>query len=272
MKLRIHSDIHAEFYRTESYTGLIAVGEDEENTTLILAGDICTVGGGKTMNPLYTELLDNLVSRFKYVILVTGNHDYYSSRIDKADRWFTEYAAENSNFYFLNGSSVKIDDVVFVGGSLWTNFGDFNPLYMQDAVLFMNDYKCITIKQGNHYRKLRAIDTYEIHKKHVAVIEDALYNSGEEKVVVVTHMLPSFACIDERYKTTQNHSINHAYASDLDDLIFEGEPDLWIYGHTHSSSDFMIGETRMIANPCGYPNHYGELENYKCDPLLVVEV
>ena len=272
MKLRIHSDIHAEFYRLESYTGLMAVGEDEENTTLILAGDICTAGGGKTMNPLYTELLDNLVSRFKYTLLVTGNHEYYGSRIDKVDQWFTDYDNNNSNFHFLNNGSVKLDDVVFVGGSLWTNFGDFNPLYMSDAMLFMNDYKRITIKQGNHYRKLRSVDTHTIHKRHLTDIENILYNSGEEKVVVVTHMLPSFACIDECYRTTQNHSINHAYASDLDDLILDGAPDLWIYGHTHSSSDFMIGETKLIANPNGYPNLDGELENYKCDPLLVVEV
>lgn len=270
MKIRINSDIHAEFYKTTPYTSLIAVGEDEASTTLVLAGDIALAGKGEKLNIKYKELLDSLVLRFKYVVFVTGNHEYYGSCIDKVDGWFQEYDEDNINFHFLNGSSVKLDGVMFVGGTLWTDFGEFNPLYMQDAMLFMSDYRLITVKQ----RKLKATDTYKIHKKHLTAIESVLH-SDEERVVVVTHMLPSFECIDDCYKTSDNWSINYAFASHLDDLISKGKPDLWIYGHTHSSGNFNIGDTRMIANPNGYPDPIGDsgvLENWQCDPLLVVEV
>ena len=28
--------------------------------------------------------------------------------------------------------------------------------------------------------------------------------------------------------------------------------DLWMFGHTHTSFDFMIDETRLVSNPYGY--------------------
>ena len=64
-------------------------------------------------------------------------------------------------------------------------------------------------------------------------------------------------------------SITAAYASDLEALIERTQPQLWVHGHIHTSSDYLIGRTRVVCNPRGY--HPSDL-NAGFDPELVVEL
>jgi predicted phosphodiesterase len=43
---------------------------------------------------------------------------------------------------------------------------------------------------------------------------------------------------------------------------------LWIHGHTHWAFDYKIGETRVLANPRGYPHE----TTHGFNPKLIVEV
>ena len=58
-----------------------------------------------------------------------------------------------------------------------------------------------------------------------------------------------------------------AFVSDLSALIEAHRPALWVHGHVHNSSDYRIGDTRIVCNPHGYGN-----ENPDFDGALVVEV
>lgn len=60
-----------------------------------------------------------------------------------------------------------------------------------------------------------------------------------------------------------------AFVSNLENLILDHQPALWISGHTHYCSDYRIGETRLISNQRGYSDldHTGGF-----DPGLVIEV
>lgn len=52
-------------------------------------------------------------------------------------------------------------------------------------------------------------------------------------------------------------------------------PSVWIHGHIHANRDYVIGGTRVIANPRGYPLTFGlnaPRENPDFNPRLVVEV
>jgi predicted phosphodiesterase len=40
-------------------------------------------------------------------------------------------------------------------------------------------------------------------------------------------------------------------------------PKLIVHGHTHDPCDYMIGETRVICNPRGYPAEHPWYENYQ---------
>ena len=74
------------------------------------------------------------------------------------------------------------------------------------------------------------------------------------------------ACFPD-YRPPYDYS-NPFFASNLDDLIINSRADLWVFGHTHSSHDYKIGDTRMICNPRRYSN--GDKTGF--DSGLVVEI
>jgi hypothetical protein len=45
---------------------------------------------------------------------------------------------------------------------------------------------------------------------------------------------------------------NSAFASEYGELIANIRIDAWIYGHSHTNIDTMIGRTRIICNQMGY--------------------
>ena len=85
------------------------------------------------------------------------------------------------------------------------------------------------------------------------------------KIVVVTHHAPSPESIPPSF---QESAFNPCFASDMTRFITESKVRLWIHGHIHAHSDYMIGNTRVLANPRGYP---GESKT-GFEPGLVVEV
>ena len=48
------------------------------------------------------------------------------------------------------------------------------------------------------------------------------------------------------------------------------QPKLWIHGHTHDRCDYAIGNTRVVANPLGYPTEIGSQKAF--EPAFQVEV
>jgi hypothetical protein len=52
--------------------------------------------------------------------------------------------------------------------------------------------------------------------------------------------------------------MNGGYASNLSEFILD-HPRIkaWTHGHMHQQFDYMVGDTRVVCNPRGYP---GEVE------------
>jgi hypothetical protein len=62
--------------------------------------------------------------------------------------------------------------------------------------------------------------------------------------------------------------------SDCSDLLNLGV-DLAIYGHTHESRDFRVGDTRVVTNAKGYgpwPPAEPARDNADFDPNFVIEI
>jgi hypothetical protein len=84
--------------------------------------------------------------------------------------------------------------------------------------------------------------------------------------LVVTPHLPPPRSIAPQYAGS---SLNRFFvAEDAAGLVERSGDRLWIHGHTHTPCDYVIGETRVVCNPRGYP---GELSN-GFNRALVVEV
>jgi Icc-related predicted phosphoesterase len=108
------------------------------------------------------------------------------------------------------------------------------------------------------------VDARQAHQATRRYLESELAKEHDGPTVVVTHHAPSPLSVAPRFLGSP---LNPAFASDLTDMIWQYVPDMWIHGHVHDSFDYLLGDTRVIANPRGYGD-----ENGSFDPMLVVEI
>ena len=164
-----------------------------------------------------------------------------------------------TSFWNLHNKVVRIDNVDFILSTLWSRIPPVDEIAIQSG---MNDYAQIL------YNKLR-LELQNINdefERNLAFIKHSVSESDAEKIVVVTHHLPTFAAIEDRHK---GRVLNAAYATELGNYITSSRITAWIYGHSHHSTDLMIGNTHLISNPLGYV-FYGENTNF--DDSAVIEV
>jgi predicted phosphodiesterase len=150
------------------------------------------------------------------------------------------------------GESVRV-----IGATLWADFSLFGPeqrLRMQAiAAGGLNDFRAIrifddTFERG-HTRPFSPEDAARIHLLSVSFIREELAKPFDSKTIVATHHAPSPKSVAEQFR---RDPLSAAYASDLEGLIAEYQPPLWCHGHTHTSFDYFIGDTRIVCNPRGY--------------------
>lgn len=266
-KLRIVSDIHLEFYsnfcshttdngRDYNDQMFIPVTENEHEQTLLLAGDILTA----KKCTKYEYFFENLSKRFKKVFVINGNHEFYGWRYDLSRFALADFYEDlPDNIEHLDNNYIELDkDTAIFGGTLWTKFKDSTEeIYAQQC---MNDFRIITMSGG--YTFTPEMSTLE-HAETINQLEK-FFKLPHKNKVVMTHHAPSFQSSAEEYKGSL---LNAAFATDLEDYIKEKSPVLWLHGHMHSNSDYMIGDTRIICNPYGYK---GENKHYI--PDLVVDI
>lgn len=255
MKAWIISDLHLEF--GEAFRS----PPPRDAEVLICAGDLLTKG----VVPSIEWLAANIAPIIP-VVFVAGNHEFYRGFVKEGIRDARSLRENYPGVHFLENEEVTIGDVSFVGGTLWTDFrllGTDPALAMAAAKEGMNDYRKIKYcKQP--FRKFQPIHAYRMHHETRAFFETALTKRATRKTVVVTHHAPSPRSIPPEYGADQ---LSACYASDLEGLIVETTPVLWIHGHVHQGADYRIGNTRVIANPRGYP---GEKSGF--NPYLVIDI
>lgn len=244
MRIRYVSDLHLDWDKTYR----IPVCEDDINTTLVIAGDLWTDCKHltKILTPENKSWLAITASQFKYVVYVLGNHDYWNTRLDSLPEKCNLLHKEQGldNVFLLENSTITLDGVVFAGGTLWTDYGSRNPISMMEASHYMNDYRLTRV--GREYHKMKPSDCLTIFDK----TKKTIFNSKAD--VVVTHMAPSHASVDCKYRNERDALSNTWYYSELSNSILDSKIRLWIHGHMHSPSDYNIGDTNIVCNPKGY--------------------
>lgn len=92
-------------------------------------------------------------------------------------------------------------------------------------------------------------DTNDYHAECVDFIEGALRDLSaqeRERTIVCTHFFPTIEWLDQGQKLHQWRSI---IGTELDPMLREVGPKLWLCGHLHESRDLTIGGTRVYWNP-----------------------
>lgn len=250
LEFRLMSDVHNEFYDESTQYTLPYLGGDE-NRVLVIAGDFTMLKRAAKS----ASALTAMAKRFKAVVYVPGNHEYYGYRIDPiaARKKFQEMNPEGlTNIHFLIRDSVVIDGVRFVGATLWTNMDRQSPLVEFHLSQKMNDFKAITYyhQTRQNYQKFKPHHWILEHQLDLAYIAETVEIS-DEPCIVVTHHAPSSQSLDPAFAWDVDG--NHGYHSNLEPFI-HCHPQIshWLHGHIHHPSDYIIGCTNVICNPYGY--------------------
>lgn len=238
MKIGIASDLHidSEFPGQEFF--------DWRGDVLLLAGDIAN-GPNAHDAPFW----DSVVQMADKVYMVTGNHEYYRTKLDTADQALESFLTSYPNVTLLQNGAVDLDDNhVLFGSTFWTNF-DNNPQSEMEALGGMRDFQ--VIRTGEPDRPIYPSDLVRANAHAKIVLHETIKSHKDKNIICMTHHAPSTRSIAPRFQLAG--PINFAFVNRLDDYI-EFQPNLkfWIHGHTHDTFDYSIAQCRVIANPKGY--------------------
>ena len=295
MKIAVSSDLHLEF-------GDLDLTNNENADVLILGGDIFIAHELITLEDSaeaaklvptqarfraerYFNFVKQCSEQFPNVILIAGNHEHYHGDFVDTYKIMKQAFKDLPNVHVLDKESVVLNDVLFVGGTLWTDMNKEDPMTIHGIKSMMNDFNCV--KNGTTQRRVplykkdetgvyvigsngsyiedgfkfkdepktfTPTDAVEDHRQFLQFLKIALDNYPEQKTVVVGHHAPSKLSTHPRYAHEQ--LMNGGYSSDLSEFILDHpQIKLWTHGHTHEDFDYMIGDTRVMCNPRGYINY-----------------
>jgi 3',5'-cyclic AMP phosphodiesterase CpdA len=251
MRIRVLSDLHLEFQRWAPPAAPADV--------VVLAGDIHAGAEG------FRWARDHFPDG--EIVYVPGNHEYYGAVMSDMQALMRR-EAQRFGIHLLDPGAVEIAGVRFLGATLWTDFeldgrDDASiARAMAIAQTAMSDYHVIRARHGG---ALSPDETCELHHRHVDWLAGALARPHDDPTVVVTHHLPHPDSIHEKYR---GDPLNACFASDLSTLV-RTPVSLWIHGHTHESTDYVVNGTRVVCNPRGY---LPDEPNPRFDPALVIHV
>lgn len=273
----VHLDHNGKIHRKFNF-------QPDPESVVVVAGDIVgwsyfdlkknSWGRTKAAKPLLDDFIQYLSERCRQVIVVLGNHDYNGTIIDIDSPTYWDCDTPNvpriSDLYDFSsfgnvkvlhrGNWIVVDDVVFVGATLWTDVNKRDPfsLILGKQWLYQ-DFHHTFVRRGMnplHSQEACPADWAKLHDVDKEGILNGISQSNfptTKKVVVVTHMLPFTKSVHEKYR---GNPMNAFFAcTDMDQFAEEGIK-LWIHGHTHDACDYSVGDMRVICNPFGVGNQF----------------
>jgi DNA repair exonuclease SbcCD nuclease subunit len=291
MKIAVCSDLHLTFQELKL--------KNDGAQVLILSGDICEVADlthpHSKNYKRFNQFFEDVSKEFPQVLYVCGNHEHYGYDFKYTVKDLKEALLQYSNIHVLEKETFVLNDVTFIGATLWTSMNGNDPLTLSHIKSCMNDFRTIknsnsmvtfkvpifeTDEEGNSDAKIVRYefkekpsmftpeDTVLEHNKTIDFIKAVVDSRPNEKFVFLGHHQPSKKSTHPRY--ADDVIVNGAYSSNLDEFIMtKPQIKLWTAGHTHHNFDYMIGGTRIFTNPRGYKGWEDQANNFK---LKYVEV
>ncbi|GHS88821.1 phosphatase [Campylobacterota bacterium] len=265
MKLRIISDLHV-----------------DENTDHRLFNwkdrDILTLIAGDTAGEM--DIAVSFVRKhFNNAIVIGGNHIVYeekSKSIQQIHREYREQFPLDSSITYLENDYKIIDDIVFIGATLWTDYAYKWAVEdnIKDAINLMDFHKSCCYESANgKVVLLQPEHCLQMFRESLAFIKkthDHFAQSGK-KMVLITHHGVSPQALAPRYK---NDDLNASFISDLESYITTHLPqlNLIVHGHIHHRCKYEIGHIRVECNPCGYIDLHEGWRKHSRNKDLIVEI
>lgn len=273
MKIRLYSDLHNELYSHIKWDrrkndNIVLYGwsipelPDDHDTVLVLAGDIWDYQRA-------CEYAFRMSERFKAIILVPGNHEYYGHDIKRTplkavlDIYDKHGISWPKNVHVLNGTSISIDGVLFFGATFWTDLNKQNPLAMYTAKQRMNDYRKI-VYDGN---KITPKDTVGYNRDARLLARIYGTRAEETKKVIITHHAPEKSLQRQLFDSYRyDNEVDYCYWNTGVEDIHEMY-DMWLFGHVHVNCNREVLGTHYASNCRGYQTSQHNLTVPDFDPL-----
>lgn len=253
------SDLHLE---GSNMSELVNPGWDY----LVIGGDLSTDLG------LTDQFLAYKAPQDIPIIYVLGNHEFEGRRFDQTLEMIRKVLKPYEHVTLLYDQSIIIDDIKFIGSTLWTNF-ELEGMHKREenmkwAKNNVADFTYIfTQKENGKYGGIDPEEMAEMSHKSMKFLEFELrQNPFDGDKVVVTHFAPHPLSIDPNYKRgNSSYWINN-----LEELM--GFSRYWLHGHTHSSFRYEVEGTEVVCNPRGFSKTMDLSPNPKFDRQLILPI
>jgi DNA repair exonuclease SbcCD nuclease subunit len=254
VKVQLLSDLHLEVH--PGYIPRPAPGAQ----LLVLAGDIGSYQAGSLL-PGDDFGLERFSPKRGWpcpVLFVPGNHEYDNLDFDEAHSRLRETCGR-LGITWLERDVVVVNDVRFIGTTLWT---DFDALASKEDLSAASPAPLLrkrekAFRAANFYLRKARTTRYgepllapEWREQALVChqwLREALATPFDGTTVVVTHFAPSLRSADPRYGVTPGTA---GFCNSLDELF--PQADWWLHGHLHCQQDYIAEGCRVVANTLGY--------------------
>ena len=266
-KFQYISNLHLEFPSNRRFLKQYPI--QPKGDILLVAGDFAYTNikkGGFYVKDV-DKYLDFFSKNFKQTFIILGNYEYYTSvnckpltmeqskklcipirkNVTVLNNALVYLWKDKEGFKYSSTKPEGIRSTVYriFGCTLWSDIPEQEKSLISRN---MNDY------YYGHYSEDKVLtpnDTVAEHKNSIELIRNISPNKGKEKLIVISHHLPSFDLIDNSY---QYNKLNSAYASNIDSEILS-KVDAWVFGHSHAEQQKMINEKKYYEASLGYTDY-----------------
>mmetsp|Transcript_68996 Transcript_68996/g.173799 ORF Transcript_68996/g.173799 Transcript_68996/m.173799 type:complete len:334 (-) Transcript_68996:173-1174(-) len=277
LRVQIASDLHLEFYdELPPFTDLLVPSAP----VLALLGDVSALGHPRGRK-LYEQFLGECCERFEVILVLVGNHEFYSDSVSKCTSgqilaYLYELAAASEKLQVLENQGLTLEGVRVIGTALWSNVPNKQTVAGASAMgvnpnstveRCMNDYRLIYVEggggastealAGGNPREARVRDTNAWHCSAVEFLEREAREATAQQmnVLVLTHHTPTFRGTSHPRHNTDPQGMSSAFSTDLEHML--QDPAMlgihtWCFGHTHYNSDQHVCGVRLVSNQMGY--------------------
>ncbi|OJD20446.1 hypothetical protein ACJ73_08220 [Blastomyces percursus] len=266
IRLQFVSDLHLEVGPQYATFNIVP-----HATHLILAGDI----GRLADYDGFRRFLQSQCEKFAAVYLVLGNHEFFGVSRQEGLCLAAKLQEEpglKERLIIMNKTRVNLQEATLLGCTLHSHiFAEVEELVQKKV----NDFRRIVDWTVASHNSEHAADVEWLINEVTSIREAEKLTGSKRKIVVISHHAPSTRGTSK--PSDEGNPWSSAFATDLlgntDETSCLNDVQLWIFGHTHYSTELIIGQVKLVSNQRGYvlPGKMNDLST-KGSPSLVSKV
>jgi Icc-related predicted phosphoesterase len=243
-RVAFYADI---FYKSELSPAYWIPPENLDVDAIVLGGDIHYLPQhlGAMLKAIRETQRDTT-----QIIVIPGNGEYMDQELTESRQQYQAAVEAVPNAVFLDDDVIVLPTGLrVIGSTLWSQVAD-DEIDSYSRMLADHGLSGVdNIRLGSRFLTLR--DTNELHRQARSFIAGqlrSLSTAERGQTIVCTHFWPTLRpwVKPAGQPDSQWHQMT---GSDMDALIAECGPRIWLCGHAHTTHQVTIGTTRISSNP-----------------------